>query len=141
MAQRVTQKAIETGVYHGYVFTFLLALSFQLIGHWAFMIIAGLVGGVTVKRFRHAFIAGFLGVATAWSIIFLFLNTFAQAYLIGEFFAALIGLPGFGRWIVSLSILIGGLLGASGAIVGRAVVELADEIRFEDSDIISHDTM
>lgn len=131
MAQRVTQKAIETGVYHGYILTFLLALPLQLLGHWALMILAGLVGGVTVKKYRNAVIAGFLGVGTAWAIIFLFLNTFAQAYAIGEFFAALIGLPGFGRAIVSISILIGGLLGASGAIVGRAIIELLQDVRLE----------
>jgi hypothetical protein len=93
------------------------------------MIVAGAIGGFTVKRMRHAFLTGFLGVALAWSIIFLFLNMFAQAYIVGELFATLIGVPGFGRFIVSLSILIGGLLGASGAIVGRAVIELAEEYR------------
>ncbi len=93
------------------------------------MILAGIAGGLTVKRYRHALIAGFLGVGTAWSIIFVFLNVFAQAYVIGEFFASLIGLPGFERWIVSLSILIGGTLGASGSIVGRAIAELVQEIR------------
>ncbi|MHA1939774.1 MAG: hypothetical protein ACXABV_19180 [Candidatus Thorarchaeota archaeon] len=125
----MTQKALETGIYHGYFLTLLIALPLQLIGYWTLMILAGIAGGVTVKRYRHAFIAGFLGVATAWSIIFVFLNAFAQAYVIGEFFAALIGLPGFGRWIVSLSILIGGLLGASGSILGRAIVELIEEFR------------
>jgi hypothetical protein len=129
MGQRLTQKALETGIYHGYFLTLLIALPLQLIGYWTLMILAGIAGGVTVKRYRHAFIAGFLGVATAWSIIFVFLNAFAQAYVIGEFFAALIGLPGFGRWIVSLSILIGGLLGASGSILGRAIVELIEEFR------------
>jgi hypothetical protein len=131
MAQRSTQKAIETGIYHGYIFTFLLALPLQLVGHWSLMIMAGIAGGVTVKKFRNAFIAGFLGVGTAWAIIFLILNTFAQAYAIGEFFAVLIGLPGFGRAIVSISILIGGLLGASGAIVGRAIMELLQDVRPE----------
>jgi hypothetical protein len=93
------------------------------------MILAGIAGGVSVKKLRNAFIAGFLGVGTAWAIFFLFLNTFAQAYIIADFFAAIIGLPGFGQAIVSISILIGGLLGASGAIVGRALVELLQEVR------------
>lgn len=129
MVQRIALKAIETGIYHGYIFTFLLALPLQLIGHWTLMILVGIAGGVTVKNFRNAFIAGFLGVGTAWAIIFFILNTFAQAYIIGEFFATLIGMPGFGRVIVSISILIGGLLGASGAIVGRAIVELLQEVQ------------
>jgi hypothetical protein len=129
MTRSLTQKAMETGVYQGFMLTTLLALALQLTGQWVLMILAGAIGSLTVKRMRHAFLTGFLGVAGAWSIIFLLLNTFAQAYIIGEFFATLIGLPGFGRWIVSLSILIGGLLGASGAIVGRAVLELAEELR------------
>ena len=106
-----------------------IALVLQMTGHWVLMILAGAIGALTVKRMRHAFLTGFLGVALAWSILFVILNTFSQAYLVGEFFATLIGLPGFGRFIVSLSILIGGLLGASGAIVGRAFIELVGEMR------------
>ncbi len=129
MGRALTQKAMETGVYQGFLLTALFALPLQLTGQWILMILAGVIGSLTVKRMRHAFLVGFLGVAGAWSIIFVVLNTFAQAYVVGEFFATLIGLPGFGRWIVSISILIGGFLGASGAIVGRAVVELVEEIR------------
>ena len=129
MAQRLTQKAIETGVYYGWFITMAIALVLQMTGLWILMIPAGAIGSLTVKKMRHAFLTGFLGVALAWSVIFLVLNAFAQAYIVGEFFATLIGLPGFGRWIVSISILIGGLLGASGAIVGRAVVEIAEEYR------------
>ncbi len=127
MGHQLTQKAIETGVYQGWFLTMGLALIMQFTGQWILMILAGAIGSITVKRLRHAFLTGFLGVATAWSGIFLFLVQFAQAYEIGEFFATLIGLPGFGRFIVSISILIGGLLGASGALVGRSLVEFIEE--------------
>lgn len=88
------------------------------------MIPAGMLGAVFVKRHIHAFIAGFLGVAVAWSFLFVVLVAIAQAYVVGEVFATLIGLAGFGRFIVSLSILFGGLLGGSGALVGYCVKDL-----------------
>ncbi|MFW9800796.1 MAG: hypothetical protein ACFFD9_10190 [Candidatus Thorarchaeota archaeon] len=119
---------VNTGIGQGYLICTLVAFTLQLTGFWILMIPAGIVGGIFTKRLSHAFIAGFLGVAVAWSILFLVQNMFAQAYVVAEFFATLIGLPGMGQWIVSLSILIGGLLGGSGGLVGRAVIELVEEI-------------
>ncbi|MFX1559693.1 MAG: hypothetical protein ACFFBL_03830, partial [Promethearchaeota archaeon] len=116
----------ETGIGHSYLITTFVALGFQLLGQWALMILAGALGCFYVKRHVHAFIAGFLGVATAWSILFVVLVQFFQGYIIAEFFAALIGAPGFGRFIVSLSILLGGLLGGSGALVGYSFIDLVD---------------
>jgi len=118
---------VKTGIVNGYLVCTLLALVLQTTGFWILMIPAGTVGGLFTKRLSHAFIAGFLGVAVAWSILFFIKNTFAQAYVVAEFFAILIGMPGAGRWIVSLSILLGGLLGGSGGLVGRAMLELAEE--------------
>ncbi len=97
------------------------------------MILAGAFGCVYVKRHSHAFIAGFLGVGVAWSILFLILVQFYQAYVIAEFFATLISASGLGRFIVSLSILIGGLLGGSGALVGYSFLDLVKEYRSSKS--------
>lgn len=119
----------ETGIGHSYLITTLIALILQIVGQWPAMILAGAFGCVYVKRHRHAFIAGFLGVACAWSIMFVIMVTFFQAYVIAEFFATLIGAAGFGRFIVSFSILIGGFLGGSGALVGYSVIDLINEYR------------
>jgi hypothetical protein len=97
------------------------------------MIPAGMVGAAFVKRHIHAFIAGFLGVAVSWSILFVVLVQFSQAYIVGEIFAGLIGATGYGRFIVSLSILIGGLLGGTGALVGYSIKDLVMEYRIQDS--------
>jgi hypothetical protein len=121
--QNYSQKAIEAGIFHGGMLTLVVAFALQYYGNWLLMIPAGLFGGVFTRRIWHAFIAGFLGVACAWSAWFMILVATGQAYAVGEFFAGLIGLPGLGRYIVSASILIGGFLGASGAIVGRAAIE------------------
>ncbi|MHA1961565.1 MAG: hypothetical protein ACW99U_15190 [Candidatus Thorarchaeota archaeon] len=120
---------LDTGIFHGYMTTLLLAFILQQTGLWILMIPAGVLGAVFTKRILHAFAAGFLGVGTAWSFIFLFLNYYGQAYVVGEFFATLIGAPGFGRFIVSLSILIGGLLGGSGGVAGRTFFDLVEELR------------
>ncbi len=129
----MTQRSIETGIFQGWMVTLLVAFILQFYGNWALMILAGVIGGIFTKRHRHAFIAGFVGVACAWSAWFIILVEFAQAYVVGEVFAALIGLPGFGRFIVSISILLGGALGASGALVGRSVIELAEDFKSGNS--------
>ncbi|UCE09392.1 MAG: hypothetical protein JSW61_10500 [Candidatus Thorarchaeota archaeon] len=120
---------METGIFHGYMTTILLAFILQQTGFWVLMIPAGAIGAVFTRRILHAFVTGFLGVATAWSMIFLYLNYIGQAYVVGEFFAVLIGAPGFGRLVVSLSILLGGLLGGFGGVVGRTSLELVEELR------------
>ena len=95
------------------------------------MILAGALGCFYVKQHIHAFIAGFLGVAGAWSILFVILVQFSQAYVVSELFASLIGVPGFGHFIVSLSILIGGFLGGSGALVGYSIIDLVRELNLK----------
>ncbi len=101
----------------------------QLLGHWELMILAGALGCFYVKRHSHAFIAGFLGVACAWSILFVILVQFSQAYVVAELFASLIGAAGFGRFIVSFTILLGCLLGGSGALVGFSIIDICVEYK------------
>lgn len=119
----------DTGIGHSFMITALIALGLQLLGQWALMILAGALGCFYVKRHSHAFIAGFLGVACAWAVLFVILVQFSQAYVVSELFATLIGAAGFGRYIVSVSILIGGFLGASGALVGYSVIDIVKEYR------------
>lgn len=119
----------DTGISYSWFLTVPIAILLQFLGYWQLMIPAGMVGAVFVKRHIHAFIVGFLGVAAAWSILFVLLVQFSQAYVIGEVFAALIGMAGFGRFIVSLSILIGGLLGGCGALVGFSIKDLAQDYK------------
>ena len=52
---------------------------------------------------------------------------FFSAHDIAKLFASLIGVPGFGRFIVSLSILLGGMLGGTSAPVGFSLVDLVKE--------------
>jgi hypothetical protein len=123
----------ETGISHSFLITIPVAVLLQFSGYWQLMILAGMLGGVFVKRHIHAFIAGFLGVAVAWSFLFVVLVAISQAYVVGEVFATLIGMAGFGRFIVSISILIGGLLGGTGALVGYSIKDLVMEYRIQDS--------
>ena len=46
-----------------------------------------------------------------------------------EFLTILISAPVFGRFVMSSSILIGGFLGASGAMVGWSILELVQEFK------------
>ena len=83
-----------------------------------------------MKRYLHAFLAGAWGVMIAWCIFFVIRVEYYQAYEIAEIFASHFGFYGLGRFVVSFSILLGGLLGGAGALVGFSVATLLQEFRF-----------
>ncbi|MGY5872203.1 MAG: hypothetical protein RTV72_08170 [Candidatus Thorarchaeota archaeon] len=133
LASWIQTNLIETGIGYGAGLSLVLGIILQVSFQWPAMIIVGALAGLFVKRHRHAFIAGFWGVALAWCALFVIHVELFHAYEIGEFFASLIGAPGLGRFIVSLSILLGGMLGGLGALVGYCVVDLAQEYRSHHS--------
>jgi len=105
-----------------------IALALQLSGAWVTMLIAGALGALLTRRHRTAFFAGFIGVAIAWTAIFVYLSLTTQALAIAEFFIGLLGLSGMGWLVIVISILLGALLGGFGGLLGRSVVELVDEL-------------
>jgi len=105
-----------------------IALALQLSGAWVTMLIAGALGALLTRRHRTAFFAGFIGVAIAWTAIFVYLSLTTQALAIAEFFNGLLGRSGMGWLVIVISILLGALLGGFGGLLGRSVVELVDEL-------------
>jgi len=105
-----------------------IAIALQLSGAWVTMFIAGALGALLTRRHRTAFFAGFIGVAIAWSAIFIYLSLIAQALVIAEFFIGLLGLSGLGWLVIVISVILGALLGGFGGLLGRSVVELIDEL-------------
>jgi hypothetical protein len=108
--------------------TTVIAIVLQLGGAWVTMLIAGALGALFTRRHRTAFFAGFIGVAIAWTVIFIYLSLTAQAMAIAEFFIGLLGLSGMGWLVIVISILLGALLGGFGGLLGRSVVNLVDEL-------------
>lgn len=118
----------DAGVLPAAVVVALIGLFLQLSGIWATMLIAGFVGALLTRKHTHSFVAGFVGVAVAWSILFAYLSATAQALQIAEFFIGLLGISGLGWLVIAISVVLGGLLGGFGALLGRSVIELVDEM-------------
>ena len=108
--------------------TTVIAMILQFSGAWVTMLIAGALGALLTRRHRTAFFGGFIGVAIAWTAIFVYLSLTTQAIAIAEFFIGLLGLSGLGWLVIVISILLGALLGGFGGLLGRSVVELIDEL-------------
>ncbi|MHA1907456.1 MAG: hypothetical protein ACW98Y_09200 [Candidatus Thorarchaeota archaeon] len=117
----------DVGVIAAMIIVTVIGIALQLSGAWITMIIAGGFAGLFTRRHRHSFLAGFLGVALAWTILFIYLILTAQAIAVGEFFINLLGISG-GALVIAISILLGALLGGFGGVFGRSVIELLDEI-------------
>lgn len=111
-----------------FLVTTVIAIVLQLSGAWVTMLIAGALGALFTRRHRTAFFAGFIGVAIAWTVIFVYLSLTAQALVIAEFFIGLLGLSGLGWLVIVISILLGAFLGAFGGLLGRSAIELVDEL-------------
>jgi len=115
-------------IFPAFVITLVFAIALQLSGAWITMLITGVLGSLFVRRHRTAFGVGFFGVLIGWLFLFIYLILTAQALLIADFFIGLLGLGGLGWLVIAISCIIGGLLGGSGGLLGRSVVELVDEL-------------
>ena len=99
-----------------------LAFLLELTGVYLLMFLAGGIAGFFVKKGWLSFIIGFVGVALAWGIYFIY---FAFLGPLGEFFqliGSIIGISGAILMIISL--IIGGLMGGIGALVGAYSTQL-----------------
>ncbi len=109
-------------VFIGFIIAFVLALYLEITGVYLLMLLVGGVAGFFVKRGWLSFIIGFMSVALAWGIYFIF---FAFIGPLGEFFiliGSIIGISGV--ILMILSLIIGGLLGGIGALVGAYTTQL-----------------
>lgn len=118
----------NVGVLPAILIVAVVGLALQLSGVWATMLIAGFFGALFTRKHLHAFLAGFVGVTVAWSILFAYLAATAQALEIAEFFIGLLGISGLGWLVIVISVVLGGLLGGFGATLGRSVIELVDDL-------------
>lgn len=119
----------DVGFVAALVIVIILATALQLSGVWATMLIAGVFGGFFTRRYSRAFLAGFLGVGIAWSIIFVYLAAATPAIAIAGFFIGLLGLSeNLGVAVIVIATVIGALLGGFGGVLGRAVFELVESV-------------
>lgn len=116
----------------GFLISFALAFLLELTGLYLLMILAGVVAGVFVKRGWLSFLIGFASVTLAWGIYFIVfaLTTPLAAFL--DLIGSMTGIPG--SILLILALLLGGLMGGSGALVGAyanqlVLVTLTDSIK------------
>lgn len=110
------------------VITVVIAAALQLSGSWIAMLLAGVLGSLLVRRHRTAFLVGFFGVFLGWLVLYVYLIVTAQALVIADFFVSLLGFSGLGGLVIVIGCLIGGLLGGFGALFGRSLVEMFDDL-------------
>ena len=122
----------DIGFFPALIVAIALSAALQLGGSWFAMLVAGALGSMFVRRHRIAFLVGFLGVMIAWFFLFVYLILTAQAMAIANFFISLLGLTGMGFLVIVISCLLGGLLGGFGALFGRSLIELIDELLPDD---------
>jgi hypothetical protein len=127
----------DLGFVPALIIVIIIGIALQLSGVWLTMLIAGVFGGLFTRRHRHAFLAGLLGVAIAWTGIFAYLAATAQAMAVAEFFIGLLGLEGMGWLVIVISVLLGAFLGGFGGIFGRSLVEIIDEFSSEGEEATS----
>jgi hypothetical protein len=125
--QKIDDIFPNVGTIPAMIIVVVIGIALQLSGVWMLMLMAGGFGGLFTRRHRYSFIAGFVGVAIAWTGIFLYLIITAQALAIAEFFISLLGISG-GALVIIISVILGGLLGGFGGLLGRSLIELIDEL-------------
>ncbi|MHA2161315.1 MAG: hypothetical protein ACXABF_02760 [Candidatus Thorarchaeota archaeon] len=128
MMKKIDEIAPELGFFPALIIVIVLGIALELSGVWLTMIIAGALGALFVRRHRHAFLAGLLGVGISWTVLFLVLSMTSQASVVAEFFIGLLGITGLGWLVMVISVLVGALLGAFGGLLGRSLYELIDEL-------------
>lgn len=117
----------DVGTIPAMIIVVVIGIVLQLSGQWMLMLVAGGFAGLFTRRHRYSFIAGFVGVAIAWTGIFLYLIVTAQALAIADFFISLLGISG-GVLVIVISVILGALLGGFGGLLGRSLIELIDEL-------------
>ncbi len=125
--QKIDDIFPKVGIIPAMIIVVVIGIALQLSGVWITMIVAGAFGGLFTKRHLNSFLAGSLGVAIAWTILFIYLIMTAQALVIAEFFIGLLDMSG-GYIVIIISIIFGFLLGGFGGLLGRSLVELLDEV-------------
>ena len=106
----------------GFIISFFLALSLELTGIYLLMILAGAIAGVFIKKGWISFIVGFASVSLAWGIYFIIFSFIGPLNDLFQLIGSIIGVSG--SILMILSIIIGGLLGGTGALVGAFIMQL-----------------
>ena len=122
---RIDDRFPELGIIPTTIVVAILGIAMQLSGVWITMIIAGVFAGLFTRKTISSFLAGFVGVAIAWTILFVYKIYTAQALEIATFFIGLLGMS-MGWLVIVISIVIGAFLGGFGGILGRSLIELLD---------------
>ncbi|MFX0175929.1 MAG: hypothetical protein ACFE85_06840 [Candidatus Hodarchaeota archaeon] len=106
----------------GFIISFILAFLLELTGLFLLMLLAGGVAGFFIKRGWISFITGFMSVALAWGIYFIVFTFIGPLSEFLEVIGSIIGISGV--ILMMLSLIIGGLLGGTGALVGAYFTQL-----------------
>ena len=111
----------------GIALAFILGLLLNYTGFWQTALIAGfLVGGLVKKR---GVSSGFIGVALSWAVALMILSSTNPVVPLLMLFVQILRFPPSFYWLpLTITVLIGGLLGALGASISAIASQLLTEI-------------
>ena len=103
----------------GILITFIFALIFEILGIWQAMVVAGILGSLSVKRSWHAFIVGFGGVVICWLFILIYAEIRHQIFPLMKITTQVMMLPPSLSFLIFIgTLLLGGILGGLGGLNG-----------------------
>ena len=108
------------------IITIVAAIAAWFFPWWSVVVAAGLVGLIAnPKTAAIGYAAGFAGVGLAWSMYALFLNFQNQGLLAGKI-ATIFNLPN-SAMLITITILIGSLLGGFGCMTGTLLRKIFEK--------------
>lgn len=112
----------------GIVISFLIALLLNYIRIWQTALIAGFIVGVIAKK--RGVTAGFIGVALSWAVALIILSSTNPVVPLLMLFVQILRFPPSFYWLPpTITVLIGGLLGALGASISVTAYQLLTAIQ------------
>jgi len=111
------------------IITCLTAILLTLTGVWQLIVVAGLLGGLFTKRAKKGVQIGFLGVFSAWLILFILYSvSLRTVYFFDYWLLEIMGLPvNFSFLFMVIASLIGGCFGGLGGLNGVYINHLVLE--------------
>ncbi len=103
----------------GLIFTFAVAMFFELIGFWQGLVIAGFIGSLIQRKTLDAFIGGFFGCLLCSLTILVYGAALHEVYPLIDMTAEIFMLPGSMSWLLFIfTLLMSGILGGLGSLTG-----------------------
>lgn len=99
--------------------TFLFAEVLLMTGTWQLAFLAGFLAGILSSRIRRAMLVGAAGVMVAWAAYLVYVFVAGEGLQLANLVGEVLGVGAGAWWLLTvLTLLLGAILGALGALTG-----------------------